>query len=38
VFIGPDYFRGMAAIVNAGLEKINAVMTRHGLVPAPPQK
>jgi len=36
--IGPDYFREMAAIVNAGgppdLEKIKAVMTRHGLVPA----
>ena len=40
--IGPDYFREMAAIVNAGgspdLEKIKAVMTRHGLVPAIPQK
>lgn len=40
--IGPEYFREMAAIVNAGgppdLEKIEAVMTRHGLVPAPPQK
>ena len=40
--IGPEYFREMAAIVNAGgppdLEKIKAVMTRHGLVPAPPQK
>jgi len=40
--IGPDYFREMAAIVNAGgppdLEKIKAVMTRHGLVPALPQK
>ena len=38
--IGPDYFREMAAIVNAGgppdLEKIKAVMTRHGLVPALP--
>jgi len=40
--IGPDYFREMAAIVNAGgppdLEKIKAVMTKHGLVPALPQK
>jgi quercetin dioxygenase-like cupin family protein len=40
--IGPEYFREMAAIVNAGgppdLEKIKAVMTRHGLVPALPQK
>ena len=40
--IGPDFFREMAAIVNVDgppdLEKINAVMTRHGLVPAPPQK
>jgi len=40
--IGPDFFREMAAIVNAGgppdLEKINAVMARHGLVPALPQK
>jgi quercetin dioxygenase-like cupin family protein len=40
--IGPDYFREIAAIVNAGgppdLEKIKAVMTRHGLVPALPQK
>jgi quercetin dioxygenase-like cupin family protein len=40
--IGPDYFREMAAIVNAGglsdMEKIRAVMTKHGLVPALPQK
>ena len=39
--IGPEYFREMAAIVNAGgppdMEKIKAVMTRHGLVPALPQ-
>ena len=38
--IGPEFFREMAAIVNAGgppdLEKIRAVMTRHGLVPALP--
>lgn len=40
--IGPEFFRGMAAIVNAGgppdLEKITAVMTKHGLVPALLQK
>ena len=40
VLIGPDYFRDMAAISNAGgppdLEKIKAVMTKHGLVPALP--
>lgn len=40
--IGPDFFKEMAAIVNVGgppdLEKINAVMTRYGLVPALPQK
>ena len=40
--IGPDFFREMAAIVNAGgrpdLERIKAVMTRHGLVPVLAQK
>ena len=40
--IGPDFFREMAAIVNAGgppdLEKIKAVMNKHGLVPAQPQR
>ena len=40
--IGPEYFRDMAAIINAGgppdLEKIKAVMNRHGLIPAPPRK
>ena len=40
--IGLDFFREMAAIVNAGgppdMERIKAVMTRHGLVPALPQK
>jgi quercetin dioxygenase-like cupin family protein len=40
--IGPEFFREMAAIVNAGgppdLEIVKAVMTRHGLVPALPQK
>jgi len=38
--IGPDYFRAMAAIVNAGsppdLEKIKVVMARHGLVSGMP--
>jgi quercetin dioxygenase-like cupin family protein len=38
--IGPEFFREMAAIINAGgppdVEKLKAVMTRHGLVPAPP--
>jgi quercetin dioxygenase-like cupin family protein len=40
--IGPEFFREVSAIVNAGgppdLEKIKIVMTRHGLVPAPPPK
>lgn len=40
--IGPEYFEDIAAIINAGsppdLEKIKAVMTRHGLIPAPSQK
>jgi quercetin dioxygenase-like cupin family protein len=40
--IGPEFFREMAAIINAGgppdVEKLKSVMTRHGLVPAPPQK
>ena len=40
--IGPAFFRETAAIVNAGgppdLEKLKAVLTRHGLVPALPQK
>ena len=40
--IGPEFFCEMAAIINAGgppdPEKIKAVMTRHGLVPALPQK
>jgi quercetin dioxygenase-like cupin family protein len=38
--IGPDFFREMGDLVNAGgppdLEKIKAVMTRHGLVPVLP--
>ena len=37
--IGPDYFRDIAAVVNAGgppdPAKIAAVMARHGLVAAP---
>ncbi len=40
--IGPEFFREMAAIINAGgppdAEKLKAVMNKHGLVPAPPQK
>lgn len=40
--IGPDFFREMAALINAGgppdLEKMKAVMTRYGLVPALTQK
>lgn len=36
--IGPDFFKETAAIVNAGgppdVEKLKAVMDRHGLVPA----
>lgn len=36
--IGPEFFQEMAAIVNAGgppdIEKIKAVMNKHGLVPA----
>ena len=35
--IGPDFFKEMAALVSAGgppdLEKMKAVMTKHGLVP-----
>ena len=38
--LGPDFFIEAAAIVNAGgppdVEKLKAVMARHGLVPAPP--
>ena len=38
--LGPDYFREVAAIVNAGgppdVEKLKVVMARHGLVPALP--
>ncbi len=39
--IGPDFFKETAAIVNAGgppdLEKLKAVLARHGLEPALPQ-
>jgi len=38
--LGPDFFKEAAAIVNAGgppdVEKLKAVMTKHGLVPAMP--
>ena len=37
--IGPEFFREMAAVVNAGgppnVEKMKEIMLRHGLVPAP---
>ena len=40
--IGPEFFRDIAAILNAGgppdLEKIYAVMNRHGLIPSLPEK
>lgn len=40
--ICPEFFREMAAIINAGgppdVEKLKAVMNKHGLIPAPPQK
>ena len=36
--LGPDFFKEAAAIVNAGgapdVEKLKAVMAKHGLVPA----
>ena len=39
--LGPDFFKEAAAIVNAGgppdVEKLKAVMAKHGLVPAMPQ-
>ena len=38
--LGPDFFQEAAAIINAGgppnIEKLKAVMTKHGLDPAPP--
>ena len=40
--LGPEFFREMAAILNAGgppdMEKMKAVMAKHGLVPVLPQK
>lgn len=40
--IGPEFFREMAAIINVAgppdVEKLKAVMNKHGLVPAPLQK
>jgi quercetin dioxygenase-like cupin family protein len=39
--LGPNFFKEAAAIVNAGgppdIEKLKAVMAKHGLVPAMPQ-
>jgi quercetin dioxygenase-like cupin family protein len=39
--LGPEFFKEAAAIVNAGgppdVEKLKAVMVKHGLVPALPQ-
>jgi hypothetical protein len=38
--LGPDFFKEAAAVVNAGgppdLNKLNAVMAKHGLVPVMP--
>ncbi len=38
--LGPDFFKEAAALVNAGgppdVEKLKAVLLKHGLVPAPP--
>jgi len=40
--IGPEYFTEMAALFGAGgppdVEKVKAVMTKHGLVPVLPQR
>jgi quercetin dioxygenase-like cupin family protein len=40
--LGPNFFSDMAAIVNAGgppdVERMKAVMTKHGLVPAMPRQ
>ena len=40
--LGPDFFKEAAAIVNAGVppdvEKLKAVMAKHGLVPAMPRE
>ena len=38
--LGPDFFKEAAAIVNAGgppdVEKLKAVLSKHGLIPVPP--
>ena len=40
--IGPEYFKEMAALASGGgppdVEKMRAVMTKHGLVPVMPQR
>ena len=39
--LGPDYFKEIAAIINAGgppdVEKLKAAMTKHGLIPVKPK-
>ena len=41
LFLGPDYFRDVAAVVDSAVDgppdasAIGAVMLRHGLTPAP---
>lgn len=39
--LGPDYFRELAVIINAGgppdVEKLKTVMTKHGLIPVKPK-
>jgi hypothetical protein len=39
--IGPEFFKEMAVLVNAGgppdVEKLKAVMLKHGLVPLMPE-
>lgn len=38
--LGPDFFKEAAAVINAGgppdVEKVKAVLLKHGLVPVPP--
>lgn len=38
--LGPEFFKEAAAVINAGgppdVEKVKAVLLKHGLVPAPP--
>ena len=40
--LSPDFFKETAAIVNAGgppdVEKLKAVLAKHGLVPAQPER